>query len=132
MTPKETRPSTSTATGTSGETASPVSRRSLLKTAASLTATALVTGLPIACKKRESALRTAGGAGASEGPEVTRLKLGMIALTDCSPLVIAEKKGFFKKYGVDVTVDKKANWAAIRDTLISGEIQGTHMLIGMP
>ena len=60
------------------------------------------------------------------------MKFGMIALTDCSPIVIAHEKGIFKKYGIESTVAKGANWAAIRDSLSSGDIQGTHMLIGMP
>src|SRR5882724_9258947 len=73
---------------------------------------------------------TAGSA--SDAPEVTDLNFGMIALTDCSPIVIAHEKGFFKKYGINSTVTKGANWAAIRDNLSSGSIQATHMLIGMP
>jgi len=56
----------------------------------------------------------------------------MIALTDCSPLVIAHEKGFFKKYGIESTISKGASWAAIRDSLSTGDIQGTHMLLGMP
>ena len=56
----------------------------------------------------------------------------MIALTDCSPIVIAHEKGLFKKYGIDSTVAKGANWAAIRDSLTNGDNQATHMLLGMP
>ena len=56
----------------------------------------------------------------------------MIALTDCSPIVIAHEKGFFKKYGINSTIIKGASWAAIRDSLSNGDIQATHMLIGMP
>ena len=69
---------------------------------------------------------------ASEGPELADLKFGMIALTDCSPIVIAHEKGLFKKYGINSTVAKQASWAAVRDALSNGDIQGTHMLIGMP
>jgi len=60
------------------------------------------------------------------------MRFGMIALTDCSPIVIAHEKGLFKKYGIESTVAKGANWAAIRDSLSSGDNQGTHMLLGMP
>ena len=73
---------------------------------------------------------TAGSA--SEAPETTDINFGMIALTDCSPIVIAHEKGLFKKYGINSTVTKGANWAAIRDNLSTGSIQATHMLIGMP
>ena len=68
----------------------------------------------------------------SDAPETTALKFGIIALTDCSPIVIAHEKGLFKKYGIESTVMKGANWAAIRDNLSSGDLQATHMLIGMP
>lgn len=71
-------------------------------------------------------------ASAGEGPEVTDIKIGMIALTDCAPFVIAHEKGFFKKYGINATISKGASWAAIRDSLSNGDIQCTHMLIGMP
>lgn len=69
---------------------------------------------------------------ASDAPEAPEVNFGMIALTDCSPIVIAHEKGLFKKYGINSKVTKGANWAAIRDNLSSGSIQATHMLIGMP
>jgi nitrate/nitrite transport system substrate-binding protein len=68
----------------------------------------------------------------SDSKGMTKLKIGMIALTDCSPIVIAKEKGFFAKYGLDVTVAKGASWAAIRDSLSTGDLQATHMLLGMP
>jgi nitrate/nitrite transport system substrate-binding protein len=73
-----------------------------------------------------------GSVYASDAPETKAMKFGIIALTDCSPIVIAHEKGLFKKYGIDSVVTKGANWAAIRDSLSSGDIQATHMLIGMP
>jgi nitrate/nitrite transport system substrate-binding protein len=80
--------------------------------------------------------KSAAGVGpavsASEAPEVADLRFGIIALTDCSPIVIAHEKGLFKKYGINSTVVKGANWAAIRDSLTNGDIQATHMLTGMP
>src|SRR5262245_15965618 len=69
---------------------------------------------------------------AGEGPETTDMRFGMIALTDCSPIVIAHEKGFFRKYGINSVVSKGASWAAIRDALSNGDIQATHMLTGMP
>jgi nitrate/nitrite transport system substrate-binding protein len=69
---------------------------------------------------------------ASDAPETPDVKFGIIALTDNSPIVIAHEKGFFKKYGINATVAKGANWAAIRDALSNGDNQATHMLIGMP
>jgi nitrate/nitrite transport system substrate-binding protein len=101
-----------------------LSRRNFLGQAArGITLTALFAGLPKGWL---------GTAYASDAPETATLKFGMIALTDCSPIVIAHEKGLFKKYGINSTVSKGANWAAIRDSLSSGDIQATHMLIGMP
>lgn len=74
----------------------------------------------------------ATAASSSEAPESPEMNFGIIALTDCSPIVIAHEKGLFKKYGVQSKVTKGANWAAIRDNLSSGSLQATHMLIGMP
>ena len=103
---------------------SEVTRREFIGRAAKgLTLTALLGGLPKGWS---------GTAYASDAPEVATMNFGMIALTDCSPIVIAHEKGLFKKYGIQSTVTKGANWAAIRDNLSSGSIQATHMLIGMP
>jgi len=99
-------------------------RRSFLSRTAKATGlAALAAGLPKGW---------VGAAYASDAPETPDMKFGIIALTDCSPIVIAHEKGFFKKYGVNATVAKGANWAAIRDSLSNGDNQGTHMLIGMP
>lgn len=76
--------------------------------------------------------RAAAWAGGTEGLERTKLSLGFIPLTDCAPLVMAYEKGYFKKYGLDVTVAKEASWANIRDKVSVGELDGGHMLAGMP
>ena len=103
---------------------SELNRRQFLRRATKgLTLGALFAGLP---------KNWVGTAFASDAPEVVKMRFGIIALTDCSPIVIAHEKGLFKKYGIEATVSKGANWAAIRDSLSSGDNQGTHMLIGMP
>jgi nitrate/nitrite transport system substrate-binding protein len=91
-------------------------------------ASALLAGCGSSSDAKPAPENTGGG----EGPEVTRLRVGIIALTDCSPLVIAREKGFFAKHGLDVTIVKGASWAAIRDSISHGDIQATHMLLGMP
>jgi nitrate/nitrite transport system substrate-binding protein len=79
-----------------------------------------------------AALLPSGRVFASDAPETPAVRFGVIALTDCSPIVIAHEKGFFKKHGIDSVVSKGASWAAIRDSLSHGDIQATHMLLGMP
>lgn len=101
-----------------------MSRRGFLtRTSKGLGAAAVLSGLPSGW---------VGSVYASDAPEIADLKFGIIALTDCSPIVIAHEKGLFKKYGINATVAKGANWAAIRDSLTNGDNQATHMLIGMP
>ena len=118
-------------------------RREFLKLgAAGIGAASLGGGLLAACDdKKEEAKPAATGAPAAantpapasgSAPETPDIRFGMIALTDCSPIVIAHEKGLFKKYGINSTVIKGASWAAIRDSLSNGDIQATHMLIGMP
>ena len=67
------------------------------------------------------------------GPEVKGTKLGYIALTDASPLVIAKEKGFFDKHGLpDMEILKQASWGATRDNMALGTkangIDGAHLL----
>lgn len=100
--------------------ATPLTRRSILRQAG---LGALLSGLPSGW---------VGSAYADDSPETADIKLGIIALTDCSPIVIAHEKGLFKKFGINSTVSKGASWAAIRDSLSNGDIHATHMLIGMP
>src|SRR6188768_2116458 len=100
-----------------------LSRRSVLRVAGVTAMGALLSGLPRGWQ---------GTVRAADGPETPNLNFGMIALTDCSPIVIAHEKGLFKKYGINSTVTKGASWAAIRDSLSNGDIQATHMLLGMP
>ena len=61
------------------------------------------------------------------GPEVTKAKLGFIALTDAAPLFVAKEKGIFAKYGMpDVEVQKQASWGATRDNLVLGSRRQRH------
>jgi nitrate/nitrite transport system substrate-binding protein len=73
----------------------------------------------------------------ADAPEVTTAKLGFIALTDSAPLIIAQEKGLFAKYGMtDVQVAKQASWPVTRDNLELGSdkggIDGAHILSPMP
>ncbi len=99
-------------------------RRFFLSSAAkSLGAVALLGGLPNAW---------VGQVFADDSPETKIVRFGIIALTDCSPIVIAHEKGFFKKHGIESVVSKGASWAALRDSLTSGDLQASQLLLGMP
>ncbi len=75
-----------------------------------------------------------GGAFAQgTGPEVKGTKLGYIALTDASPLIIAKEKGFYTKHGLpDMDISRQASWGATRDNIALGVarngIDGAHVL----
>lgn len=64
--------------------------------------------------------------------EKTELTIGFIPLTDCASLAVAREKGFFKKYGLNVTLSKEASWANIRDKLAFGMLDAAQMLATMP
>ncbi|MEM6749151.1 MAG: CmpA/NrtA family ABC transporter substrate-binding protein, partial [Planctomycetota bacterium] len=64
--------------------------------------------------------------------EKDELKFGFIKLTDCAPIVIAKEKGFFADEGLQVEVIAQPNWKTLLDNVISGELDGAHMLSGQP
>ncbi|WP_436102080.1 CmpA/NrtA family ABC transporter substrate-binding protein [Pararhizobium sp. LjRoot238] len=64
--------------------------------------------------------------------EKDELKLGFIKLTDMAPLAIAYEKGFFEDEGLYVTLEPQANWKVLLDRVITGELDGAHMLAGQP
>jgi nitrate/nitrite transport system substrate-binding protein len=98
-------------------------RRTFIKVAGVSSAATLMSGLPAGW---------VGSVYADDSPEVSAMRFGMIALTDCAPIVMAHELGYFKKFGIDSTISKEASWAVIRDKLSIGENHATHMLIGMP
>jgi nitrate/nitrite transport system substrate-binding protein len=64
--------------------------------------------------------------------ERDELTLGFIKLTDMAPLAVAYEKGYFEDEGLYVTLEPQANWKVLLDRVISGELDGAHMLAGQP
>jgi nitrate/nitrite transport system substrate-binding protein len=64
--------------------------------------------------------------------EKEQIKLGFIKLTDMVPLAIAYEKGYFEDEGLYVTLEPQANWKVVLDRVITGELDGSHMLAGQP
>jgi nitrate/nitrite transport system substrate-binding protein len=112
-----------------------VNRRTFLKTTGAVALGAAATGALSACGSS-----AATSTGSTQGPTGTggsggtarKVTLGFISLTDCAPLVIAKEKGYFDKYGLDVTLENGKSWPGVRDKLISGEFDGAHALFSMP
>jgi nitrate/nitrite transport system substrate-binding protein len=65
-------------------------------------------------------------------PQDDVIRLGIIPLTDCAPIVMAQELGLFAKYGVKVSISKEASWANVRDKILTGELDGAHCLFSMP
>ncbi|MCC5812835.1 MAG: ABC transporter substrate-binding protein [Ectothiorhodospiraceae bacterium] len=65
-------------------------------------------------------------------PEKEDLKFGFIKLTDMVPLAIAQERGYFADEGLFVELEAQANWRVLLDRVISGDLDGAHMLSGQP
>ena len=102
------------------------SRRDFLKTslAAGLGAAGILGMVP-------AGVRSAAWAAGSDAPEKPEVKIGFIPLTDCASVAIASELGFDKKYGIKITPSKEASWAAVRDKLVNGELDASHVLYGL-
>ena len=102
------------------------SRRDFLKTslAAGIGAAGILGMVP-------PGVRSAAYAAGSDAPEKAEVKIGFIPLTDCASVAIASEMGFDKKYGIKITPSKEASWAAVRDKLVNGELDASHVLYGL-
>jgi len=102
-----------------------------------LTAGAAAGGLLAACgggeKPPSAAPTTAGGAAVTREPlEKTAISIGFIPITCIAPLVMAGPLGFYKKWGLDVTLKKYPGPAPLRDAFAAGEVDASHLLLPMP
>lgn len=83
-----------------------------------------------------TAMAAIGLAGAAQAEmldvEKDELKFGFIKLTDMAPLAVAYEKGYFEDEGLFVTLEPQANWKVLLDRVITGELDGAHMLAGQP
>jgi nitrate/nitrite transport system substrate-binding protein len=64
--------------------------------------------------------------------EKTDLKIGFIPITCATPLIMADPLGFYRKEGLNVTLNKTAGWALIRDKMLNKEHDASHFLSPMP
>ncbi|MEG5163540.1 ABC transporter substrate-binding protein [Microcoleus sp. AT3-A2] len=62
-----------------------------------------------------------------EKPDLT---VGYVPVNDCAPFAIAWKKGFFRKYGLNVQLNREASWATSRDGLIFGRLDASPVVSG--
>ncbi len=98
-----------------------LSRRGFVKASAAMGAAAVAEGLV------PGLLHAAG----SDAPEKREIRVGFIPLTDCASVVMAAVKKFDEKHGIRIVPSKEASWAAVRDKLLSGELDAAHVLYGL-
>lgn len=68
---------------------------------------------------------------ASNTPEKTHIRLGFVALSDAAPLAVAKILEFGHSHGLTLELCRQPSWAAVRDKLLSGEIDAAHALYGL-
>lgn len=62
--------------------------------------------------------------------EKSEIAVGYVPVNDCAPFAIAWKKGFFRKYGLNVKLNREASWATSRDGLIFGRLDASPVVSG--
>ena len=100
-------------------------RRSFLRAVGANTARAAIASLlPVASLQAMAQDKSA--------LEKKDLKIGFIAITCATPLIMAEPLGFYKQQGLNVQLNKTAGWALIRDKMLNKEHDASHFLSPMP
>jgi len=57
--------------------------------------------------------------------------VGFVALSDAAPLVVAKRLELGHEHGLTLELSREASWAAIRDKLLTGELDAAHSLYGL-
>ena len=105
-------------------------RRNFIRAVGRRTAMAAISSvLPMA--SLQAMAQEAGGKGGA-ALEKKDLKIGFIAITCATPLIMGKPLGFYEKQGLNVEVVKTAGWALIRDKMLNKEYDATHFLSPMP
>jgi nitrate/nitrite transport system substrate-binding protein len=65
-------------------------------------------------------------------PEKNTLKISYVPSLDAAPLIIAQEKGLFERYGLNVTLKKQANWQNIEGDLINWQVDAAQAPYSLP
>ncbi|MCU0535113.1 MAG: ABC transporter substrate-binding protein [Hydrococcus sp. Prado102] len=65
-----------------------------------------------------------------ESLEKPNLTVGYVPVNDCAPFAVAWEKGFFRKYGLNITLSREASWANSRDGIIFGRLDASPVVSG--
>ena len=64
--------------------------------------------------------------------EKNNLILGFVPTTDAAPLIIAQEKGLFERYGLEVILKRQASWEAIEKGLLSWQLDAAQAPFALP
>src|SRR5215475_1420565 len=64
--------------------------------------------------------------------EQPRIKVGFIPIIDCAPIVLAEELGAYERQGLEVEIGREVSWANVRDKLVLGKLDASHILAPLP
>jgi ABC-type nitrate/sulfonate/bicarbonate transport system substrate-binding protein len=59
------------------------------------------------------------------------LRIGLVALTDSAPYLVARELGLYERHGLDVTLSCEAGWGTIRERLLNREVDAAHAVSGL-
>lgn len=116
---------------------STLSRRSLLQGAVGFTAGVAASACGQALRQSRATLSGTAAQAASieqivdpSSLEKPNLRIGYVPVNDCAPFAIAQNKGFFYKYGLNVTLNREASWGTSRDGVIFGRTDAAPVVSG--
>jgi nitrate/nitrite transport system substrate-binding protein len=84
-------------------------------------------GSPVALVRQPDDIEPVVDPSALEKPD---LRIGFVPVNDCAPFAVAYTKGFFKKYGLNVTLSRESSWATSRDGVIFGRLDAAPVVAG--
>lgn len=65
-------------------------------------------------------------------PERPKLTVGFVPITCTTPLLLAQAMGEYQREGLTVNLVRTPSWALVRDKMISGEFDLSHLVLGLP
>lgn len=78
-----------------------------------------------------SASSTSSATSTSGRLEKTHLRIGFVSLSDMAPLAAAKLLEFGHAHGLTFELCRQPSWAAVRDKLLSGDLDAAHALYGL-
>ena len=65
-------------------------------------------------------------------PEKSKVTMGYVPITCTVPMLLAEARGEYAKEGLSVNLARTPGWSLVRDNLVNGNFDASHLVLGMP